>query len=33
MEHAMRDSMILLRVAQSDVQDRDVEDNMRITGF
>ena len=33
MENFMKDSMILLRVAQSDVQDRDVEDNKRITGF
>ena len=32
-EHNMNDSIILLRVAQSDIQDRDVEDNMRITGF
>ena len=29
----MKNSMILIKVAQSDVQDRDIEDNMRITGF
>ena len=29
----MNNSMILIKVAQSDVQDRDLEDNMRITGF